>query len=144
MAQSTISPWSATASISSSRACGLELGDHHRVLGRDRLGAGQDAAQLVRLVGDAHGRAGEHVARAHQHREAAEPLHDALGIGGVGDVLPARLVDAQLVEQGAELVPVLGHVDALGAGAEDADARRGAGAWPGCWAPARPCDTTTP
>jgi hypothetical protein len=37
-------------------------------------------------------------------------------------VLPARLVDAQLVEQGAEFVPVLGHIDGLGAGAQDAHA----------------------
>ena len=35
-------------------------------------------------------------------------------------MLPARLVDAQLVEQGAKLVPVLGHIDGLGAGAQDA------------------------
>ena len=35
-------------------------------------------------------------------------------------MLPARLVDAQLVEQGAELVPVLGGIDGFGAGAQDA------------------------
>ena len=36
---------------------------------------------------------------------------------------PRRLVNAQLVEQAAELPPVLGHIDALCAGAEDTDAR---------------------
>ena len=38
---------------------------------------------------------------------------------------PRRLVNAQLVEQAAELPPVLGHIDALRASAEDTDARPG-------------------
>jgi hypothetical protein len=34
-------------------------------------------------------------------------------------MLPARLIDPQSVEQGAKLVPVLGHIDVLGAGAQN-------------------------
>src|SRR5262245_42077997 len=52
-------------------------------------------------------------------RRAAKPLHDALGIVGVGDMFPVRLVDAQPIEQCAELVPVLGGIDGFGAGAQD-------------------------
>jgi hypothetical protein len=38
-------------------------------------------------------------------------------------VRPAWLVDAQLVEQGAEFLPVLGHVDKFGAGSQDSRPR---------------------
>ena len=62
-----------------------------------------------------------------------------VGLGGVGDVRPARLIDAELVEQRAELRAILGAVDALGAGAEDAARRPVQAAARGCSASARPC-----
>ena len=97
----------------------LELGDDHRVLGGDRLRLPQDAGEFVVFVGDGHGGAAQHVARAHKHREAAQFLHDPLRVGGVGHVGPARLVHADPVQQGTELVAVLGAVDVLGGGAQN-------------------------
>ena len=72
---------------------------------RDRRGA-----HVVLVVADAHGAAAEHVARAHEHRVA-----DALGRldGAVGVVrdAPGRRLEAELAEQVAEALPVLGQVD---------------------------------
>jgi len=99
----------------------LELGDDDRVLGGNRLRLPQDAGEFVVFVGDGHCGAAQHVARAYQNGEAPQLLHDALRVGRVGHVGPARLVHPDPVEEGAELVAVLGPVDVLGRGAEDRD-----------------------
>ena len=101
----------------------LERRDHDRMLGRYLAGARQDARELVRLVRHAHRRAAQHVARADEHREPAEPLDDGVGVGNIGHVEPARLVDAELVQQGAELAAVLRAIDVLGARPEHLHAR---------------------
>ena len=81
----------------------LELRHDDRMLRRDRQRAVENEPQLVRLVGDAHRGAGEHVARAHEHRKPAQLRNELLRVRDVGEVRPARLVDAQIVEQGARI-----------------------------------------
>ena len=76
---STSPVWSRTASTSTSTASCEEAVDQHRPLGRQPALAAEAAepgqlghrrGQLVDVVDDLHRPAAEHVARAHEHREA--------------------------------------------------------------------------
>ena len=73
------------------------------------------------IIGHVHGRAREHVAGPHQHGIAGA-LGKPFGLLQRGELRPRRLVDAQLVEQGRELVAVLGAVDGERRGAQHGDA----------------------
>ena len=96
------------------------------------------ALQVLLLVHDFHRAAAQHVARAHHQRVA--------DLGGVGQrfVLGAgravgRLAQAEFVQQLLEALAVLGHVDGLGAGADDGHAigfqraRQLQRVWPPYW-----------
>src|SRR5437870_624028 len=68
---------------------------------------------------DAHCRTAQYVAWSNEHRKAAQPLNDRVDVCEIGHVEPARLVDAQLVEQGTELTPVLRTIYVLGTRAKN-------------------------
>ena len=70
-----------------------------------------------RVVDDPHGPAAEHVAGPDQHREA-HPVGDGERLLEGGGGAAGRLRDLQLGAQGVPAVPVLGPVDAVGAGAD--------------------------
>ena len=76
---------------------------------------------LFPAAGDGHVLPADHVGRTQQHGVAQL-------LGGVYRFLKGAhahapgTADAELFEQGVEASPVLGHVDAFGAGAQDADA----------------------
>ena len=122
----------------------LERGNHDRMLGRDLERPREDALQLDRLMRHAHRGAAQHIARADEHGKAAETVDGFVRLRRVGHVGPARLVDAEFVEQRAELAAVLRPVDVSGARPEDFDARAMQAAARGCSGIWPPMLTTTP
>ena len=95
-------------------------------------------AHLVGVVADAHRAAAEHVRRAHEHR-VADPVGDVDRLrAALGDP-PLRAADAELGEQLAEPLAILGEVDGVERRAEDAEpaasiARASlSGVWPPNW-----------
>ena len=73
--------------------------------------------QLLVVVADVHGSAGEHVGRTDEHG-IAHFADEFLDVVERGQRTPCRLVDAQLVEHSRELVAVLCTVDIHGTGSE--------------------------
>ena len=100
----------------------LELRDDDRVFGGYRLRLPQNAGEFVVFVRNGHRGSAQHVARAHENGKPAQFFDDALRVRHVGYVGPARLIDPDPVQQGAELVAVLGPVDVFGGGAENRNA----------------------
>ena len=90
-----------------------ELGYHHRIFLRYLSSHLQEVFQFFFIVAYVHRSTGEHVRRTHQYR-IAHLLYKAFHIFQAGEFLPSRLVDAQLVEHGRELVTVFGTVDGDG------------------------------
>ena len=74
------------------------------------------------VVDDLHRAAAEHVRRAHHHR-VADALGDLARLVQAVRGAPGGRAQAQLREQLAEALAVLGAVDGVGAGAEQLDAR---------------------
>ena len=93
------------------------------VVGRDLGGLGHVAAQVGVVVDDRHAAPAQHIAGAHEQREA-DRARDAAGVvEGLGRGA-GRVGDLEAVEQAREAVAVLGEVDGLGLGAHDLDAGR--------------------
>ena len=97
------------------------LGDHDRVLAVDGRSLRQVVRQVLGRVHHVHRRARQHIRRAHQHR-VAKARARAVCVLEARELLPHRLVDAELVEHARELVAVFGHVDHLGRRAKHLDA----------------------
>ncbi len=74
-------------------------------------------------MGNTHGSAAQHIARTHEYGKPAKALYRCLGLFGVCDVEPARLIDIELIEQGTELSPIFGLVDVYRVGPQDLHAR---------------------
>ena len=87
-----------------------KLRNHNRILLRHFGGGVQEGAHLVLVVADVHCRAREHVRRTNQHGEA-NLVDKLVNLLETCQSLPARLVDAQLVEHCRELVAVFGAVN---------------------------------
>ena len=87
-----------------------KLRNHNRILLRHFGGGVQEGAHLVLVVADVHCRAREHVRRTNQHGEA-HLVNKLVNLLETCQSLPARLVDAQLVEHCRELVAVFGAVN---------------------------------
>ena len=94
-----------------------ELRHHDGVVLRHFCGHVEEAMQLLIVVADVHGSTREHVAGTHQHgiTHLADELLDVVERG---QGTPTRLVDAEFVEHGRELVAVFSAVDVDGTCAE--------------------------
>ena len=90
-----------------------ELGYHHRIFLRYLSSHLQEVFQFFFIVAYIHRSTGEYVRRTHQYR-ITHLLYKAFHIFQASEFLPSRLVDAQLVEHGRELVTVFGTVDGDG------------------------------
>ena len=100
-----------------------ELAHHDGVLLRNIGSQLEEAVELFLVGADIHRCPREDVAGTHQHGEAN--LGDELvDIREARQLLPAGLVDAELVEHGGELVAVLCIIDVFGLRPEDGDALR--------------------
>ena len=99
-----------------------ELVQVHGMVGRDLGRLAHVAAQLLRIVHDGHAAPAEHVARAHEQREADAP-GNAHGLVERVGVASGRIGDLQAVEHLGEAVAVLGQVDGIGARAHERHAR---------------------
>ena len=87
--------------------------------------AGEDVlhvgAHILIVVGDDHVLAADDVAGTQQHRVAQL-------VGGVEGLVHAQntpalgTLDVEALQQLVKALPVLGHIDGLGAGAQDGDA----------------------
>ncbi|EJP32999.1 hypothetical protein HMPREF1146_0001 [Prevotella sp. MSX73] len=95
-----------------------ELAHHHGIVFRHLGGHAEETLEFVHVVAHVHGRTREHVGGAHEHGEA-HLTDEALDVVERGEGAPGRLVDAQFVEHGRELVAVFGTVDVDGRRAED-------------------------
>ena len=105
----------------------LQLGARHVLVHQNVVfdAAGEDDAHIFLHVlppmGDDHVLAADDVGGAEQNREAQ-------GFRGIqrlfqgGDAHALGAADAQVLQQGVEAPPVLGHVDAVGGGAQNGDA----------------------
>ena len=109
-----------------------EAVDQHGPLGRQPAlpaeGAetgqlGHGPAEAVLVVHDLHRPPPEHVAGAHQGR-IADPLDDGKRVGDGRRGAAGRLRDLEPGAQRVPVLPVLGQVDRLGAGAEDEAGRK--------------------
>mmetsp|Transcript_12334 Transcript_12334/g.25097 ORF Transcript_12334/g.25097 Transcript_12334/m.25097 type:complete len:618 (+) Transcript_12334:774-2627(+) len=100
-----------------------ELGDHHGVVLGDVGRLGEEVSELLVILRDVHGGAGEHVARAHEHG-VADAVGELDGLVEVGHLAPRGLLHADGVHERGELVAVLGRVDHVGVRAEDVDVGR--------------------
>ena len=98
-----------------------ELGGDHGMLLAHHHGIFQGAFQFLAAGDHFHGGAGEHVGRT-DHDGKAHFIGKSVDVLYAGEFLPAGLVNAQGVAHAGEFLAVLGHVDGLGAGSEDADA----------------------
>ena len=101
-----------------------ELVDQDRLclgIGHRLEGDGHVARELLGRVHDFHGAPAEDVARPHDDREA-DLLGDGESVLGASRDAAARAVEAELGEQLVEALAVLGTVDGIGSGAEDAHA----------------------
>ncbi len=87
-----------------------ELGHHYRVFFRHLTSHFQETGQLFLIVTYVHGRTGKHVRRTNQYR-ITHLVDESLHVVQAGQLLPSRLVDAETVEHGRELVAVLRTVD---------------------------------
>ena len=99
-----------------------EAVDQHRALLRERHGLAHVLADHLLVVGDHHGAAAQHVAGAHQHRVADPPGHFA-GFLHAGGRTVGGAGNAQVVEQFAEQLAVLGQIDVRRVGADDGHAQ---------------------
>ena len=97
-----------------------EFGDHDRIFLRHLRRLAEELMHLLVVVADVHRCAGKHIAGTYEDREPYF-LHEFVDLVFSGQLLPAGLVDAELVEHGGELVAVLGAVDRDGGGAEHGD-----------------------
>mmetsp|Transcript_7284 Transcript_7284/g.23990 ORF Transcript_7284/g.23990 Transcript_7284/m.23990 type:complete len:641 (-) Transcript_7284:2227-4149(-) len=100
-----------------------ELGDDYGVVGRHLARDGEEALQVRVGEDNLHRGAGEDV-RGPDEARVARRVAKGLRVGDGGHLTPVGLVDADLVEDGGELVPVLRLVDVGRLGAEDVCARR--------------------
>ena len=96
--------------------------DQHRAVLREDHRLLHVAAHGVFVVGDHHGAPAQHVAGAHQHREADGARHRA-GLFHVGRRAVRGRRNLQVVQQLAEELAVFGQIDVLGIGADDRHAR---------------------
>mmetsp|Transcript_11341 Transcript_11341/g.36015 ORF Transcript_11341/g.36015 Transcript_11341/m.36015 type:complete len:302 (+) Transcript_11341:945-1850(+) len=103
-------------------AASIKLGDHDRRIARHVDSRRQKLVKFRLTVHHLHGRAGEDVRRANEQRVA-----DAVAKGGAlvhrRRFEPCRLWYVRLVQDGRELVAVLGSVNAQRRRAGDADTR---------------------
>ena len=88
----------------------LALGDHERL--------GHEALELGGVVADFHRPAAQHVARPDQHR-IADLGHGRAGLRHRPRNPAGRLLQPQAVQDVLELLPVLGVLDRIDAGADD-------------------------
>ena len=96
---------------------GHELGNHYGELLRHLGGHREEAVQLLVVVAHVHGSTREYVRGTHQYGIAH--LGDKLlDVVERGQCTPCRLVNAQFVEHGRELVAVLSTVNVDGAGTQ--------------------------
>ena len=86
------------------------------------LDARECLAHLVGVVADAHRAAAEHVRRADEHR-VADPVGDVDRLRAATCDPPLRAADAELGEQLAEALAILGEVDGIERRAENAEPR---------------------
>ena len=88
------------------------------VVRRDPRGLGHVLPQVLRVVGDHHAAATQHVARAHEQREP-DPRRNLLRLLEAPRLARRRIHDAHAVQQGTESLAVLGKVDGVGLRAHD-------------------------
>ena len=93
----------------------------YRVIRRDLSSLCHIPLELAVVVDDAHAAPAEHVARAHEQREADLGRNLSRLLEGCR-LTSGRIGDVELVAHGAEPVAVLGKVDGLGLRAHDVDA----------------------
>ncbi len=84
----------------------------------ERVRRDRRRAQVVGRVADAHRPPAEHVGGAHEHR-VADALGGRHGLVGVAGDRPVRRPQAELAQQLAEALAILGQVDRRRARAED-------------------------
>ena len=105
---------------------GEVLVDEHGVI----LLVGEDDGHVLLnvlvAVGDDHVLAAQHIAGPHEHRVAQVPGGGKGLLGGHGGVAFGPL-DAGALQQRVEPLPVLGHVDGVGGGAQNRDVVLGQG-----------------
>ena len=97
-----------------------ELCDHDGVLGRDVGGAREVVGELRGGKGDIHGGAREDVGGADEDG-VADVGGKGGGRGGVSELLPRGLINANPVKNLRKLESVLGHVNRHGARAQHVD-----------------------
>ena len=95
-----------------------ELRQHHRVFAVHIRRLLQVVHQVRLVVRHVHRSPRQHIRRPHQHR-VLHTLRKLLRLLHGARVNPLRLVDAQVVAQLAEFVPVLAHINALRAGTQN-------------------------
>ncbi len=98
-----------------------ELIDQHRPRRAHQRSLRDVFLHGVHVVGDDHGAAAQHVAGAHQHRQA-DLAGDASGFFGNERGAVARLRNSQFFEQAAEATAIFGEIDRFGSGADDGHA----------------------
>ena len=99
-----------------------EVVDEDRPVRGDVLGDGHVPAHRLVVVHDLHRAAAEHVGRPDEHG-VADALRDREGLVGVRRHAARRLPEPELLHERVEPLAVLGAVDAVGARADDRDAR---------------------
>ena len=95
-----------------------ELRDDDGIVFAHLAGLAEKLFELVVVVAYVHGGTRQHIRGPYQHGEA-DTLYERLHLLHTRQSVPFRLVDAQGVEHGRELVPVLSPVDAHRTRAED-------------------------
>ena len=95
-----------------------ETADHHGMLLGDVGRKGEETVQLVVIAAHVHGRTGQYIRWAHQHREA-HPADEGMDVLHGGERAPFWLVHTYAVQHGRELVPVLGIVYGFGTRTQD-------------------------
>ena len=89
-----------------------KLGDYHRVLLGNIGSELEELGELLIVETYIHRCAGKHIRRTHQDREA-DLIDEALHIVHRSECTPFRLVHANTVEHGGELITVLGIINTL-------------------------------
>ena len=92
---------------------GHELGDNHGEFLAHLGGFGKETLQFLVVVAHIHGSTREDVRGTDEHG-VTYLVDELLNVVHAGECAPTWLVDAKLVEHGAELATVLGTVDADG------------------------------
>ena len=114
---------SATASTSSSTASSRNLSIRIGCPGDAATAFGHVAIERRHVVDDRHAAAAEDVRRPDDEREA-DLGGDLARLGDARRGAARRLRDAEIPQQLREALAILGEVDRIGRGADDADARR--------------------